>query len=127
MIPVALLALGAMNGCKTKPSKTVHIENIERVFMHERGNYTFLIRADDDSLKPVTVELRRWDERFITDVPDGMPAWATYQLNGQNTDRVCPYDTEPCNLIIHLHNTKQLYTAGWDHGKFGSGTMNVIE
>lgn len=36
-------------------------------------------------------------------------------------------DVSPCNLVIHLHDMLQLYTAVWDHGKFGSGMTQVIE
>lgn len=119
VLSIGIVLLAA--GCRRGEPQEVRITNIARIFMHERGHYTFLVRqADGVTLVPVTADCSP-NEQFVADVPEGDLSWVTWMeyRNGH-----CVHGAP---FTIHLHHASQVLGAGWNHGKFGSGMMQVVE
>lgn len=60
--------------------------------------------------------------RIIPDCPKGQKMWAriVWENYGRNTWVIY-------GLELHVHSEKNIEGGGWDNGKFGKGTTQVIE
>ncbi|MEK7631157.1 MAG: hypothetical protein AAB417_03980 [Patescibacteria group bacterium] len=93
--------------------------NIQRVFMHEPGKYSFAVLNEDGALD--TVDLRSsLRTRVFTDVVRGEPMYARIMYPKKDTTRVWYAE-------IHVHDAQSINPAGWDHGKLGRGQTVAIE
>lgn len=89
---------------------------IERVFMHEIGKYSVLIR-EDGSLVSMPLYGNYANGRGITvKLIDDVPT------NGQMYVKKMAGTFE-----VHIHNINDINGADWDHGKFGKGTTTVVD
>lgn len=127
ILVLALITLFfAIFACSKEPQKKLErIDNIERVFMHEPSKYTFWIRNDaSGEIKIKTVDVGSGGNvKIFDDVPAGQKMWITILMVDEPYDGM---DFIP-TLEIHLHDLKDVQGAGWDHGKLGNGTTEVIE
>ena len=117
---LTLLMLSACAGPKPQPTSE-HIENIQRVFYHEASRYTLMIV--DPETKQAT--MRTFDNVvLIFDVSDGEPMWALYTV----TDffRGISKWILIYQLKIHMSSPSAVEGGAWNHGKFGSGSTEVI-
>lgn len=96
---------------KMPPSEHKEI-NFERIFMHEPGVFSILIKIDDSNFC-----LKR------------LPYSENYKFIQDGTMRVIideqPFDRSAV-LKIYLKNINLIEGAGWNHGKFGNGTTIPI-
>lgn len=93
-----------------------------RVLMHEPSRISILVQ--DEVTKQVTIEeLDKYGRNYeiIADVEDGQPMWAELPkiLN--------PYKGKEYTAKIHIRSGEDINGAGWNHGKFGSGTTTIIK
>lgn len=95
------------------------VENVTRIFMHERGHYTFF-SENPDSPEIIINTVGTFPEKIFKDVPKDKPMWYRYRMYRRNGEM--HYEFE-----IHIRSVKDIEGAGWDHGKFGKGQTTVIE
>ena len=95
---------------KQKYNKT---SEIKAAYMHEAGRYSIMVQ-DANTLSLVKLGYAT----IKTDVTAGSNIWYEATYNGMN---------ECVESTIHLHSVDDLNTAGWNHGKFGSGTTHRID
>lgn len=104
----------------------VVIHDVVRIFMHERGHYTFFCREKGQSAIRIYTFMCNVDkesgEKIVEDVPPDRACW----VETSNPD---PEIGERFRrkLVIHLHSVREVNGAGWDHGKFGYGQTTVLE
>lgn len=136
---IALVIMGGMVGLvrlsiwinyisATPPPKVITIERVARIFMHEPGDYSFLVQESVRAGKPSRYRMvhRKFYEepRFIADVPEDKMMWVRYQ----ERDNRSRYSGHFYRILeFHIRSVKDIGGAGWDHGKFGSGRTNVVE
>ena len=115
------LLAGCGNGKPLDPPKTY--PNIEAVWFHENDNYSFTI-LENGKFKNIGVNsfypFGGGRSAVFPDLKPGEPMWARV------SQAKCNGDIE-INIEIHVHSIKDLQPAGWNHGKFGSGTTSKIE
>lgn len=126
---IAVLAIGGIVTLivfnhKVESQHRGTINNVERVFMHKIGQYSFLL-SEGTTLK--TFYFPRHDcypTRYIikADVPEGKPMHLKWKGDKYyfNSDI---YYTE---VEIHIHSAKNIEGGAWNRGKFGSGRTVVI-
>jgi len=109
-----LLFLLFLPGCETPQHYKVN--NIVRVFMHDPGKYSLMVR-EDGQLKSLPFHGHSNYFYVYEDVPSGEPMWADVDKtsNGVKT------------ITLHVHDEKDIQGGGWDHGKFGSGQTQVFK
>lgn len=103
-----------------------HIENVERVLMHEPGYYSLLVNQGD---KLITRSFGRYGSpsvKLIPDVNPGQKMWA--EIIATRISRSCFLaPIWKCEEIwryrvnVHVTNSQVVEGASWDHGKFGRG------
>lgn len=126
----------------------VVVKNVVRIFMHEPLRYSFLVQENETNVlnlvslphdikigkEPIEISdvplcaangnslYRIQNVKFVADVPDGEFMWATAMLSGRT-------DMHPSVhlLEIHIHSPNDIDGAGWNHGKFGSGSTQVVK
>lgn len=114
--------VASINGCEPE-SETEHvvlnvvkIENVVRVFMHKEDDYTLVIQEDNSSI--IRFErLYHMNTKIYADVPSNEKMWATYTITNHGSGKG----------ELHIHSVKEINGAGWNNGKFGSGTTEVIK
>ena len=89
------------------------LENVQAVFYHEQSRYTVLVREGENRLVPLSYRTTRVD--IFDDVPATHAMWA-YVVT------VVEDGVESSELSIHVHSVHDINGAGWNHGKFGTGT-----
>lgn len=103
------------------------IENIDRIFFHEKGRFTFLIETGPRTSKPI-------EEYFIGesleiiykyDVPSEKKNWVF--IKGRYAGNIILYKMEPKYVEIHVHSAKDIEGGLWNHGKGGKGATTVID
>ena len=109
-------------GCSSQRTEVENrtITNVEGVFYHEEGRYTFMVR-EGDRLVPFTYNNagHTGHVEIFTDVPDGHAMWVRVYTTDGNGYR-------ESDLSMHIHSIHDLNGAGWNHGKFGRGTTTRI-
>lgn len=111
-----------------EPDLTVHkeeIKNISRIFMHENCKYTFFI--SDGNLETMkTFHIHHGgtsNVRIVRDVESDKPMWAVLEYH----DKWNRGDKDYFKAEFHIRTVDDINGAGWNHGKFGRGTTNVLE
>ena len=89
----------------------VQYTNLDAIYMHEPTRYSFIYTIDSES-KIKTISGKK--VTFFTDVPTNKKPW----IQQSQWDY---------SMAIHLHSIDELNTAGWDHGKLGSGQTIRID
>lgn len=115
-----VLIMVGCDGCEKKLLGTTKYPKVERVFMHQTNDYSFMILKEGklESIHHYCVD--KFD--IFPDVEPGAPMWAEVDdwscAGGGNTHRI---------IRIHVHSAKDVEGAGWNHGKRGSGQTNAVE
>lgn len=110
----------------------IPIYNVQRVLMHEEGNYDFLIFGQDSvSLQEIQIN---GSKTLYADVPPDKNIWLDLHYKVYSPAEEKQLKANPklgfshcLGVEIHLHSAKDINGAGWDHGKSGKGQTNVIE
>lgn len=133
-IVIAGFALASL-GCADRKQGELRIDNVVRVFMHEPHRYTLFAQwQESKELVPYEFTVYSFEHRdshgnvlarcgihIRTDVARGEPMWATSERWGSSSPG------NDCVLTIHLHDPTEVEGGGWDHGKHGRGTTQVVE
>jgi len=118
---LSLFLISATTGCGPLPKGYEKVE-VDAVFMHLRNSYSFMIYNGDEIEHRI---LQRWDTtklKIVRDVSEGESLWY------EGHYRICPGGTKRFDdITIHLRSIDDLKTAGWNHGKFGSGTTRRVQ
>jgi hypothetical protein len=131
-------------GCATTATEKVEptvVSGISRVFMHEPGNFTFLVEhIDTKKLGQLRVSTYGNYVTIVEDLSEDQPISVVYSCSkytGQSDEKSYQCRTVPSNfsnwnvragrLTIHLHSAKEIDGAGWNHGKFGRGQTVVVQ
>ena len=87
---------------------------VSAVYWHERNRFSVAVQVDTE-IKFVRIDGRK-GLRIITDVKQGESLWYECSIDYGYDDFP---DSGGCD--IHIESIESLQTAGWNHGKFGSG------
>lgn len=99
--------------------KIVKYPHVERVFMHDPGQYSFLYKDEvSGQLYPISKNTFGGSEyrakyHLIPDVKKEDFCWAEVDMSNYV-------------ITIHIHDVSEVSGAGWNHGKFGSGSTTVV-
>jgi len=108
----------AVQAAPVKPKVVENKVFFDRIFFHERDFYSVFSVQED---KTVTAKFFYRNEygkvNLICDVEKGDRMWFEECKNGRWS----------LDANIHIHSLYDLNGAGWNHGKFGSGTTVPIE
>lgn len=124
----SLILAVVLVGCAPAPAgfQTFEQFNVDAVFWHENDRYSVVVSNGDD-VTPVdlsSIHKGRYDyktgAKVVKDVPEGKPMYVKI-YNYWDGDASRAYHE------IHVHSIKDINTAGWNHGKFGSGSTVIIE
>ena len=100
MFFVVVFAISKITSSPKTPVEKTY--NVERVFLHEPGVYSYLIKEPDGRL--ISPRPLSWSRSFviIADVPPKQPMWVREVLNpaGETT------------TTIHLHDASEINNAG---------------
>jgi len=118
------IAITFLSGCSETESAKIY-GDIQAVWFHEGNNYSFTIIQDGKLVNIGPRSFENAKSEVIADVKEGEPLWAKVTHNAlfgddNNKHRGTLYE-------IHVHSIKDINGAGWDHGKFGSGSTSVVE
>ena len=118
---LTLLMLSACAGPKPEPTRE-RIENVQRIFYHEGSRYTLMIV--DPETKQATMRTFYGQVALFFDISNGEPMWALYEVTDfyQDIDKWIPI----YRLKIHMTSPSAVEGGAWNHGKFGSGSTEVI-
>jgi hypothetical protein len=105
--------------------------------MHEHDHFTLMVQNTDRTVSQISLQSLT-GTTILTDVPQKDTPYAQYRCTGTNYqgDVSCiryyegmgsTYRMTVYHLTIHLHSPAEINGAGWNHGKFGSGTTTVVE
>lgn len=105
-----------LTGCEDWEDHTKPKTIIQSVYYHEKGRYSVSV-MESNRLKMVNVP----GVVLIVD-KDTDHLWyeCDYKRNSWNGQTVG-------NCYIHIRSVNDINTAGWNHGKFGSGTTIRIQ
>lgn len=98
-----------------------HIQYVDRVFMGEPNDYTFIITHEDKSNTVWRVKSHFMHVEIFNDVPSHERMYVKYKKVWKQGEAIYQY------IYIHIHDLKDVEGGGWDHGKFGQGRTQVIE
>lgn len=125
---ILLAAIFAIPGCdcgNSTPPKSPKIDiyrNVDRVFMHEPGQYTFLVSDDTKRLWLITPRTTSGYFLIFADVSANEPMWAKVTY-----DETKDFYEGRTEVEIHIHSAKEIDGAGWDFGKQGKGQTVPVE
>ena len=94
---------------------------VDKVFMNERGRYTFITQQNGESL--VWEKSTYYPQRIhvYTDVPKEERMYVEYSYECSGGEPTLK------RLDIHIHELDEIQGGSWNHGKFGRGQTQVIE
>lgn len=137
VLSVVLVFVFSATGCSLRrdpvQDSTIKWDKIERVFMHQPHEYSFLLEVEPGKpeLKTVVIinykeEGYSWlgDVKIFADADKDKPMWAEAKV-GKFRDKEFYY-----NLCIHIHNPKDIGGGDWQHRErkaVNRGKINVIE
>ena len=119
LLAVALLVLA---GCSSKATtKEVVYKDIDRVFIHSGNRVSFFKEKEDGSIQHEFLNSRAFgDIKYFSDVPKEQKMWAKEKTVEDSM-------VTSCYVEINLHSVDEVDGGEWNHGKHGSGTVNVVE
>ncbi len=128
-IGILLVLCAVISGCASQPFEE-RVDDVVRVFWHERGRYSFHIQKDSSS----EIEVYPADSgtiKIIADVPTDQKMWMYVRGYSDGGWSCTGYNGEHhgrCYGVfeIHVHSEQDIEGGGWNHGKFGSGNTVVI-
>ena len=104
----------------------MRVDNVMRIFMHERDYFSFMVEEDNSEIKIMTY--KALDTRIIRDVPLNKKDWLNLEkCEGALDNWPKKADLNCKKMEIHIHSEKEVEGGGWNHGKGGKGTTQVIE
>jgi hypothetical protein len=125
---LAVLSLIALAGCSSQET-TERIDNVARVFWHERFRYSVMLLADGGAfqMRGLPDSPCDWAQgnlaqpRFYFDAPRDRPMWVEMRI------REATWYEPECfrQLDFHLWSPDAVEGAEWDHGKSGRGRTSV--
>lgn len=93
-----------------EPPVTTIVKNVERVLMHEPGDYTFFYANPQNPKELLSLGIARIHKlKIFQDVPAGDGSWLTV-VSRRKCEYSC-YDVE--SLEIHLRSAEEINGAGW--------------
>lgn len=116
-------------------AELMSVSGISRVFMHEPGCFTFLVK-NTDSKKVGQLRVCSNENNVIIseDLEESQSIRVEYSCRPYHHNECNPISSDSSNwnvrtarLTIHLHSVKEIDGAGWNHGKFGSGQTVVVQ
>lgn len=120
---ILLIMIVLLSGCSVPHS----IEReVDAIYWHEGQRYTAKVENANiivDYRIPPFYGAKQGAVTLYKDVDVGNKSWYKCEwthstLYGINTDAYCE---------IHIHSLEELGTAGWNHGKFGTGSTTRID
>ena len=120
---VVLLFLVLMCRCGENKHTPFQYTNIQAVYYHERCWYSFAwsdTNANNAEIQILSFNGYNTIVKIYADVPPTNSMWIAGDMIEKGGGRV-RYDYN-----IHIHNVNDINTAGWNHGKFGTGTTTRI-
>jgi len=127
-------------GCSTGVAEKIEpttVSGITRVFMHEPGHFTFLVKhADGKKVGQLRVETYRDYTNIVEDLEENQSISVEYSCGSHRNEfyqcksippNFSNWNVRAMKLTIHLHSVKEMDGAGWNHGKFGSGQTVVVQ
>ena len=123
---VSILGMGIMastlSACSVQEKIFVPKTEIVAVYMHHVNNYSVAIKTENRiNIVRLPWQLARTVE-IVADVPQGSPMW--YYCDGIYS---ADFGDTTGHCEIHIRNVDDINTAGWNHGKSGSGTTERIQ
>lgn len=138
-LPIILLFTACVATEETQPQAT-RIENIDRILMHDIGEYTFLIKKPDNTTGRLRILVNETKLQMKNNLnPDeSIKIEYTCYSNRSDNGKTCKpipkhfsyWRIHAQYLIIRMHDAKEIDGAGWERtqGKqHVSGTTIVIE
>jgi hypothetical protein len=116
LIPLFIFGLFACGDSSARKK----ITGVQRIFMHDTTTFSFMI-VDNGTQRLEEVDAH--NVLFVLDVLPNETDWA--EASGKKN--IGCIDDGWNELIIHLHSPAEVEGGGWDHGKSGHGTTNVVE
>jgi hypothetical protein len=119
---VALVCVASCSPQRVDTTKDKKIEHVVRVFMREPTKYSIMARVPGTPrLEMLPLESNVSDIyckfNFFADVPAGDEMWVLVHFNDNDN---------PLSFDIHLRSENDVEGGGWNHGKLGSGTTQVV-
>jgi hypothetical protein len=111
-----------ISACASGPMTETRYDNVRAVYMHEPGVYSFsVLEPTTKELKTLAFGRQNATYKLFADCPADKAIYAVVRqrYNWFTGGRV--------DVVIHVHDAKEIRGGGWNHGKFGSGTTTVIE
>lgn len=131
----AIIAVPILIGAcvsKDKPEiRPVKVSNIERVLMHEPGNFTFIVKNKDGSFGQLHLSSRgSLGVKLLNNLATDEPIRVEYMCKIQCKDvpeNFSAWFVVAKSVRVYIHSAKDINGAGWNHGKHGRGQTEVIE
>ena len=98
-----------------------HMVYVDRVFMGEPNDYTFITAHEDKTTTVWRVSSYFAEFKMFYDVPKNERMYVKYKKEWKDGGPKYKY------VHIHIHEMKDVEGGGWNHGKFGSGRTQAIE
>ncbi len=118
---LSILLLAFVCGCSEPTTKEVVYKDIDRVFMHSWNRVSFFKQNEDGSITHKFLYSYGYGKiKYLADVPKDEKMWAKETIIEGSMDK-------EIHVEIHLHSVDEVDGGEWNHGKHGSGTVNVIE
>jgi len=123
---VIVMVIVSVFGCRERIIEERQINNVVRVFWHENEKYSVHVReGGSPDIRLVTLPQYMCvsaKPRLLADVSPKDRMWVRYILitNGLAPDCLKV-------LEIHIRSEADIEGGGWNHGKFGSGQISVIQ
>ena len=108
-------------GCG-KPQERIEKYYFDHIYMHEMNLYSFS-KIEGNEVKSFRAS-PYWcqNTKVFQDLPKEEKMWVEVTtLYGDI------YGERAVKVEIHIHDANEIGTAGWNHGKFGSGQTTKIE
>lgn len=119
---IAILVLFMFCGCNGKFIEKYDKLEVEAVFMHRPGDYSFLVQKGNNRLEEFKIYAWNANPVLYKDVPNDEKCWVAYEIWD------VPFrGNEVKKYEIHLHSPNDINGAGWNFGKGGFGQTIKLE
>ena len=113
-ILILICLIATCSACSDYRDYTKGRTEIEAFYYHEQGRYTAAILSDS------VLTMVRVRAAIITMDARGKPWYECDYMHDINISQ------HKGACYVHLRSINDINTAGWDHGKFGSGTTSRL-